>query len=1081
MAERMGRVLVVDDSEDDQIQIRRLLRDEFQLIYAYTGAEALERLERDRDTFDALITDQKMPRMTGASLIARLKEEPQLAGLRCVLLSGKTDDTQLVEILGSGQVYHYFEKNKTLLTPEGQNDLLLAVRNAVQASRLERERERLTQRLRAQNEALTGQYRLLRTLVNVKDPSVAVRLVVQSLAQRLHCRAAVGVVDLQPSHGVFGHFAVRGDAALLGQGDLDAWCETVSAAYADLSGRPRPHRGVFTHTPEALPVEGPSGPMPHDDAAMMPVFVNRDLRGLLMLVREPGQLEIDESELFGIWRDQLQDALTRIVTQMLDEHRRIELMVETMTEGVVLTDEEGAVTLMNRAARRMLGIQEFDRPDFSVVVSAMGLASLDVLRQLGVGDTKIAWREIRLGEAWFQVLFSHVRDHSGSSVGILTVMRDVTEQKQAENRREEFVHIIGHELRSPLTSIGGVMDLLSKQVLGELNARQREYVDMAKDSCVKINHILNDLLDLAKFEKGKMPLALTPVNLEQVVGDSVRRFEPVAIEKGVDLRFECLLEGLYCQADPDRLGQVMNNLLSNAFKFTPADGLVRVSVFNTFTAPELYLVAVYNSGEEIDDRDLDRIFDKYEQAALHDRRSIGGTGLGLSICRNIIRGHGGEIWVESGRGEGTTFVFSLPSAPVPGVERESLGEAPSGPAKTDGQPLLVVCPDEPEGLALKALLLAMDFGVRVVRPDGPKVQREVLSHAPALAVYLDVEGHPDPAVLAELASHNDLPVVGMLPTGSPAPPAVDLVIEVPPDPIVLASMLNVVLARQRQRRRMRVLVVDRDAGWAAWAAEHLDGAGYLPYSAGSAAQALQRIETLLPDLVILDLGLDGVGPVLGRVRGDAGSEVPALYTHVDEADGSIAGQLGAQQLDVLDDPRALLVRVRTRLAEDRRRGIDTLIVLPGARELQREVHGRMRDREAYAYCAIDIQGLRDAVERYGFMWGHGTMAHVAELVHNVLREHADERAFLGHQRDDDFVFLVGPEHCETVCKEITRAFERIAPAIAAGHREDPVSLSLALTAIVDGNGRFDRFAALQADLSRARTRDTGEVVLIVRY
>ena len=1080
MTERTGRVLVVDDSEDDHLQIRRLLRDEFHVAPVYTGSEALERLQHE--TFDALITDQKMPRMSGASLIEHIKEDERLASLRCVLLSGKTDDQQLVEILRSGRIYHYFEKNKTLLTPEGRGDLLQAVRNAVQASRLEREGGRLTQRLRAQNEALTAQYRLLRTLVSIKDPAAALRLVVQSLAQRLQCRAVVAVVDLQPSHGAMGHFAQRTDARPMREVDVRAWNAWTAEAYGTLSGRPVPGDHVFGHTPEILPTEGAVAPHPNDIAPTMPVFVNRDLRGLIVVVRDPkAPLEEDEADLFSVWRDQLQDALTRIVTQMLDEHRRIELMVETMTEGVVLTDEEGAVTLMNPAARRLLGIQEFDRPDFSVVVSAMGLSSLDVLRQLGVGDTKIAWREIRLDDAWFQVLLSHVRDHSGASVGILTVIRDVTEQKLSEQRREEFVHIIGHELRSPLTSIGGVMDLLSKQVLGELNPRQREYVDMAKDSCVKINHILNDLLDLAKFEKGRMPLALMPVNLEQVVGETARRFEALALEKGVNLSFECLLEGLYCQADPDRLGQVMSNLLSNAFKFTPADGHVRVSVFSTFSAPELYLVSVNNDGEEIAERDLDRIFDKYEQAAVTDRRSVGGTGLGLSICRSIIRGHGGEIWVESGRGEGTTFVFSLPSAPAHAAERESTGESPSGPTNADGQPVLLVCPDEQEALALKALLLAMDFAVRVCRPVVELVRAQVVASAPALAVYLDIEGHPLDEVLAELASHNDLPVVAMLPTGSPAPRAVDLVIEVPPDAIVLASMLNVVLARQRQRRRMRVLVVDRDAAWWGTVAEHLDAAGYLPYGAATAELALRRIESLLPDLVILDLGLEGAEAVLARVRGQAGAAIPTLYTHIDEA-GAWSESPESYAVAAGTDPRALLVQVRTRLAEDRRRGVDTLIVLPGGRELQREVQARMRDREPYAYCAIDIEGLRDAIDQCGFMWGHGAMSHVAELVHRMLREHADERAFLGHQRDDDFVFLVGPDHCERVCSESIRAFERLGPVITSGHDGgDGVHLSLSITAIVDGDGRFDRFAALQADLSRARQRDTGEVVLIVRH
>lgn len=1074
-----GRVLVVDDSEDDHLQIQRALRDEVQVIAAYTGAEALERLERE--TFDALITDQKMPRMSGDELIRRIKSAPATQALRCILLSGRTSDPQLVEILREGRVFHYFEKNKTLLTADGRADLLMAVRNAVQASRLEREGARLTRRLRAQVDAVSSQYRLLRNLVNQKDPSLILRLVIESLAERVQCRAAFGLIDLRPAQPAFVQHALRGDARPLGSQEVAAWRGYLLAAYGRMSGRST-SEGVVSRQPTGpLDLRGLQVAAAGAEAPQLPVFLNRDLRGLLVLVRD-GQrpLEPEEEELLEIWRDQLQDALTRVHTRLLDEHRLIELMVETMNEGVILTDAEGTVSLMNPAARRILGLQDSERPDFTVVVGALGLSSLDVLRQLGLGESKVAWRELQVGEAYYHVLFSHVLDNAGAVVGVLTVIRDVSEQKQAEHRREEFVHIIGHELRSPLTSIGGVLDLLGKQVLGELSDRQREYVGMAKDSCVKINHILDDLLDLAKFEKGKMPLTLETVNLEQVILDAARKFEAVAIDHDVRLDFECELEGLFCQADAPRLTQVVNNLLSNALKYTPAGGRVAVSVFTTFTAPELYLVKVHNTGEEIAEADLDRVFDKFEQVAMHDRRSIGGTGLGLSICRNIVRGHGGDIWAESGRGEGTTFVFSLPGERVTSTLRTVEITAPVEPELGPGSrgTLLLVCADDHESLGLKAILTRLGFLVRLCRQDVAAVRLRIAQTRPAAAILLDVYGQPDEEIVAELASHQQLPVVGVLPVGTPAPALLDTVVEVPPDPLVLASTLSVVLSRRRDRRRLRVLLLEPHAGRAVDLADRLEKAGYLAYGARPGQDVVRRAETLLPDLLVVDAAWPGIDDALGRVRGEAGADLPVVLL----GDTATARRLGVPLHAVLPreaGTRELLLALRSALVHDRRRGIDTLAVLPGARELQREVQGRIRDGLTYAYCAIDIHGLGEAVERHGFMWGHGAMVHTAELIHQVLRDHADPRAVLGHQRDDDFVIIVRPEDCELVCSEICRAFERVEPLIA-GLAAGEGRLRLVITAVVDENRRFDRFSALQAELSRRRAREAGDVVLIDR-
>lgn len=1058
--ERIGRVLIVDDSEDDQLQLRRVLRREFEITAAFTGSEALARLERSR--FDALITDQKMPRMSGDALIAAIKSNPETAGLRCILLSGRTSDEQLVEILAGGRVFHYFEKHKTLLSEDGRTELILAVRNAVQASRLEADRARLTARLRAQVDAVSGQYRLLRSLVDCKDPADALGLVLDSLRRRLRCRAALAVLDLRPEGRALGHGVIDGDSPMTTT-EWAGWNYWIYEAYERVAARALPDDFDFTVEPETI--DGSTAHAPRDDAPTMPVFVDRELRGLLVLVRPEGQpLEPDEQELFEVWRDQLQDTLTRLYTRRLDELRRIELMVEAMTEGVVLTDQSGAVTLLNPVARELLGLGESGHPEFSGVVAALGLQSLDVLRQIGRSDAP-TWREFRRGDRDLEVLFAQVRDHGGRSVGILTVIRDVTLLKRTERARDDFVRIITHELRSPLTSIGGVVDLLAKGVVGPLQPRQAQYLAMAKDSCLKLNGLVDDMLDLAKMEVGKLPMKMEPVHLDPVVEAAVDKFRPLAIQKEIELGFECPLGGLWCQADRHRLGQVLSNLLTNAFKFTPKGGAIKVSVFAAFAVPDLYVVAVHNSGAEIPEGSLELIFKPFEQG--QSTATVGGrplgTGLGLSICRNIIRGHHGEIWVESAKGRGTTFLFSLPAVSPEGQRKPDEARPVAAPSE---RPVLVVTDDEMEGYAVKAHLLGIGFRSRIVGADVEAVQQAFERCDPIAALCVDVDGDLDRAVLAELATRHGLTVVAMLPMGSPPPPAVDLLLELPHDTELLGSTLNVIIARHRERRRQRVLIVDGDQAWAAKVAGRFDAADYLTYLAPDVETARGRVERLLPDLVVLDLGLDGAEELRAALAEHRDPAIAVLSTHGGGGQAEVPRSAGRQ---------TLLFEARARLSAARRPGIDSLSILPGAREVQREIQARLRDQQPFACGVIDVDGLEPGMERLGLLWGHQVMAQIAELVHQVLQEYADDRGFLGHHTAHGFVFLAGPAHCEALCHEVDRAFDRVRSMIV-GRGAEITQLVLGVTALRDAAG-FDGYAALQDHLARLRDSTRERIII----
>jgi signal transduction histidine kinase len=234
-----------------------------------------------------------------------------------------------------------------------------------------------------------------------------------------------------------------------------------------------------------------------------------------------------------------------------------------------------------------------------------------------------------------------------------------SEAQEAVRARDAFLARASHELRTPLTSALGTVRLLGRALGGEIRQRPEELVDMAARSLDSMAALINDLLDVSKLTAGAETVSHEAVDVARFVARGLEIVAPQAREKGVSLQ-AAVPEGLVVPGDPQRLEQVVVNLVGNAVKFTPPGGEVRVEAD---AAPDEVVLRVRDTGEGIPPEQLEAIFQPFFRSARRAARAARGTGLGLSICRQILDLHGGRIRAESdGPGSGSTFVVALPAA-----------------------------------------------------------------------------------------------------------------------------------------------------------------------------------------------------------------------------------------------------------------------------------------------------------------------------------------------------------------------------------------------------------------------------------
>ena len=260
----------------------------------------------------------------------------------------------------------------------------------------------------------------------------------------------------------------------------------------------------------------------------------------------------------------------------------------------------------------------------------------------------------------------------GESRAFVAVVRDITERRKVERMKNEFVSTVSHELRTPVTSIRGSLGLLAGGVVGKLPAKARQLVEIANDNSERLINLINDILDIEKMESGKMRFSFGSCPLLSLLDSALISNQGYGEQFGVSFRLKRGAPDVNVWADPDRIVQVMSNLLSNAAKFSAPGSMVDVSAIQF---GDSIRISVTDRGSGVPEEFHDKIFGKFSQADASDKRRIGGSGLGLSIAKLIVEQHAGAIGFNSIDGKGTTFYFDLPMAQNETSKKRALREA----------------------------------------------------------------------------------------------------------------------------------------------------------------------------------------------------------------------------------------------------------------------------------------------------------------------------------------------------------------------------------------------------------------------
>jgi two-component system, OmpR family, sensor histidine kinase VicK len=340
------------------------------------------------------------------------------------------------------------------------------------------------------------------------------------------------------------------------------------------------------------------------------------------------------------------------------ERRKLASVLAHMTDGVIATDRKGRIILMNDPACEMLNVSRETALSQSIV-SLLGLEEQYTFESLvEEQDSLILDFSTKDKHYILRANFSPIQKETGYINGLITVLYDITEQEKIDQERREFVANVSHELRTPLTTMRSYLEALADGAWQDPEIAPK-FLEVTQTETERMIRLVNDLLQLSKLDSKDYKLSKEWINFVEFFHRIIDRFE-MTKEQHVTFVRSIPDEDIFVEMDPDKITQVLDNIISNALKYSPEGGKI---TFSLKTRDEKIEVSVSDEGVGIPKESLSKIFERFYRVDKARSRKLGGTGLGLAIAKEMVVAHGGEIWAKSKEGKGTTVYFTLPYDP----------------------------------------------------------------------------------------------------------------------------------------------------------------------------------------------------------------------------------------------------------------------------------------------------------------------------------------------------------------------------------------------------------------------------------
>ena len=667
------KVLVVDDEECILSLLNELLTDEgYQVNGASNGFDALKKMKKD--AFDVMLVDLKLPKMDGIEVLKSVKDiDPMLP---VIIMTGHVSLQSAIDAIQQG-AYDYITK------PFNLEQVLTAVNRGWEKRSLEAQNQQLLDDLKKKIFELEVLYEVSNAVSYASNYEQLMCSLLSSLRKAVEYDLSAcllvqekkGRIFIETVNPVRSVFVTKAKKNIIRFFNKESETKIRSENISIQKIPPDPSKYIKLKSRGKTTVKS--------SLNALITFQDKTIGVINISSSQENAFSDRDLKLLHTIASQMSITLHSLECALDEEKGKMEQLVESMSDGVIMADENNQIVVINPAARKTLMYKR--RDDIKINLTKELLKDernfdLEGLLRNPVIFNRVLTKEIKLEyprEAILTTDVTGIKNRDGKPMGAVVILRDITEQKHVEKMKSEFVSNVSHELRTPLTSIKNSISILLNGMAGEVNKDQREFLDTTQRNVDRLAFLINQILNFSRLESGRMKVNKQLTDIKKICQQTIESIKPQAIEKKINLTRKLSNDIPKIYVDPDKMEQVLTNLLGNAIKYIPSGSDVELTaelVTSSHLPQEikehfrkvkqkLVKISVKDTGKGIKPENLKRVFSRFYRGDENDDsvRQTAGTGLGLAISKQIVEEHGGRIWAESEYGMGSTFSFCLPT------------------------------------------------------------------------------------------------------------------------------------------------------------------------------------------------------------------------------------------------------------------------------------------------------------------------------------------------------------------------------------------------------------------------------------